>query len=318
MSSGVPSLPSGSTWVFTQPQFLLLNVAVGGGWPGNPDGTAIFPQRMTVDYVRVYAPTILPACGDSVLTNPGFEMGGLANWTTSGAGGNTLLQNSNTAPVHGGSNVFKVYGQFTGAENYSGVFSDVTTSAGQVFTADGWLLTPGGDTIAGGNTAWIEVSFRDASTTVLSLYRTALVNASTPAGVWLNLAVTTQLNPGNSAVTGSVTNLVSPPNASFVRYQVVFRQPAFAGGAVLFDDLKLRAAGRAEFPVQVSTARVGNSLNLGWATYLDLPYQILWKASLTDPRWQVLTDIMGDGAIRTVTVDLQSASRFYRVLRLCN
>ena len=49
------SLPSGGTWVFTQPQFLILNVAVGGNWPGNPDGTTIFPQQMLVDYVRVYA-----------------------------------------------------------------------------------------------------------------------------------------------------------------------------------------------------------------------------------------------------------------------
>ena len=53
------SLPGGTTWVFTQPQFLLLNVAVGGTWPGSPDGTTVFPQRMTVDYVRVYG--YLPA-----------------------------------------------------------------------------------------------------------------------------------------------------------------------------------------------------------------------------------------------------------------
>ena len=42
------------TWVFTQPQFLLLNVAVGGNWPGYPDATTVFPQQMLVDYVRVY------------------------------------------------------------------------------------------------------------------------------------------------------------------------------------------------------------------------------------------------------------------------
>ncbi len=34
--------------------FILLNVAVGGNWPGNPDATTQFPQRMYVDYVRVY------------------------------------------------------------------------------------------------------------------------------------------------------------------------------------------------------------------------------------------------------------------------
>jgi beta-glucanase (GH16 family) len=34
----------------------LLNVAVGGGWPGDPDATITFPQQMVVDYVRVYKP----------------------------------------------------------------------------------------------------------------------------------------------------------------------------------------------------------------------------------------------------------------------
>ncbi len=33
---------------------LLLNVAVGGNWPGNPDSTTSFPQVMEIDYVRVY------------------------------------------------------------------------------------------------------------------------------------------------------------------------------------------------------------------------------------------------------------------------
>ena len=47
-------LPGGSKWVFDHEMFMLLNVAVGGGWPGNPDGTTVFPQQMQVDYVRVY------------------------------------------------------------------------------------------------------------------------------------------------------------------------------------------------------------------------------------------------------------------------
>ena len=39
---------------FHRPFFLLLNVAVGGNFPGNPDGTTTFPQRLQVDWVRVY------------------------------------------------------------------------------------------------------------------------------------------------------------------------------------------------------------------------------------------------------------------------
>jgi beta-glucanase (GH16 family) len=33
---------------------MLLNVAVGGNWPGPPDTSTVFPQQLRVDYVRVY------------------------------------------------------------------------------------------------------------------------------------------------------------------------------------------------------------------------------------------------------------------------
>jgi beta-glucanase (GH16 family) len=48
------NLPPGKPWVFDHPFFILLNLAVGGSWPGNPDSTTRFPQQMLVDYVRVY------------------------------------------------------------------------------------------------------------------------------------------------------------------------------------------------------------------------------------------------------------------------
>ena len=43
------------TWPFnSHPFYILLNLAVGGNWPGNPDGTTIFPQRLEVDYIRYF------------------------------------------------------------------------------------------------------------------------------------------------------------------------------------------------------------------------------------------------------------------------
>jgi beta-glucanase (GH16 family) len=48
------NLQPGWKWVFDKPFFLILNLAVGGDWPGNPDETTVFPQTMLVDYVRVY------------------------------------------------------------------------------------------------------------------------------------------------------------------------------------------------------------------------------------------------------------------------
>ena len=41
-------------WVFDQPFYILLNVAVGGSFVGSPNNETIFPQTMLVDYVRVY------------------------------------------------------------------------------------------------------------------------------------------------------------------------------------------------------------------------------------------------------------------------
>lgn len=44
----------GAIYPFNEPFFMLFNVAVGGNWPGSPDATTVFPQRMTVDYIRVF------------------------------------------------------------------------------------------------------------------------------------------------------------------------------------------------------------------------------------------------------------------------
>ena len=63
-------LPGGTTWVFNHPFFLILNVAVGGTWPGSPDATTVFPQTMSVDYVRVYQRTT-PSTTPVIITEAG-------------------------------------------------------------------------------------------------------------------------------------------------------------------------------------------------------------------------------------------------------
>ncbi len=43
------------TWPFDSgPEFVILNLAVGGNWPGSPDAATVFPSEVQVDYVRVY------------------------------------------------------------------------------------------------------------------------------------------------------------------------------------------------------------------------------------------------------------------------
>ncbi len=50
----IDSIPSSKRWVFDHPFYILLDLAVGGAWPGNPDAATPFPATMLVDYVRVY------------------------------------------------------------------------------------------------------------------------------------------------------------------------------------------------------------------------------------------------------------------------
>jgi hypothetical protein len=52
---------------FQKPFFIILNLAVGGNWPGYPDGTTVFPQKMFVDYVRVFQKPSLSISGDNLV-----------------------------------------------------------------------------------------------------------------------------------------------------------------------------------------------------------------------------------------------------------
>ncbi|MBL0744615.1 family 16 glycosylhydrolase [Chryseolinea sp. Jin1] len=49
----IDTTPAGLA-AFQKEFFVIFNVAVGGEWPGNPDSNTLFPQRMIVDYVRIF------------------------------------------------------------------------------------------------------------------------------------------------------------------------------------------------------------------------------------------------------------------------
>lgn len=62
-------------WVFDHNFFLLLNLAVGGYWPGAPDSGTTLPQSLLVDYVRVYE---LAAAPSTPAPAPGKRIQGYA------------------------------------------------------------------------------------------------------------------------------------------------------------------------------------------------------------------------------------------------
>ncbi len=186
----------------------------------------------------------------NILTNSGFETGDFTGWTT--FGGNNLVQSGG---AHSGVNYYKVYGQFNGVSNYTGVYQDNSCSPGAAYTADGWAfsLSSDGGGIHGSDLIWMEVSFRDASKNALALYRSDVVSGANIANyggldAWFDLQITNQCSFTNptkmllfpGTITGSVTNLVAPTGTAYVRYQTVFAQgPDNANGSMYFDDLNV-------------------------------------------------------------------------------
>ena len=87
-------LKASQTWVFNQPFFLLLDLAIGGTIPGAPDDSVTFPKDMLVDYVRIYQPVAVPTTTPIItpgrVVNAASYLGTLAPGTLAAVYGNHL------------------------------------------------------------------------------------------------------------------------------------------------------------------------------------------------------------------------------------
>jgi beta-glucanase (GH16 family) len=93
-------------WPFNRSFHLLLNLAVGGNWPGYPNATTVFPQTMEVDWVRVYQRTDEAVLEGAAIAEPGAS-GQLyslpnfpnANFNWSVPAGATIVSGQGTASI---------------------------------------------------------------------------------------------------------------------------------------------------------------------------------------------------------------------------
>jgi beta-glucanase (GH16 family) len=193
----------------------------------------------------------------NLLIDPGFEdnpigvnVHPISGWQLYGA--NNFTESDGKART--GTNYYKVYGQFIGSDNYTGLYQDIAATPGNTYAAEGWaysLSTDGGG-IHGQDQIWLEVSFRDAALNTVALYRSAIVsggNIGSFGGLdqWFKLPITNAwsfTNSGGVAIAIAITNtsatLIAPPGTTFVRYQTIFHQgPDNANGSMYFDDLAL-------------------------------------------------------------------------------
>ena len=140
------SLPSGTQWVFNNPFFILLNLAIGGPatFLGTPDPNAPFPQQdMLVDYARVYqAATIsatTPVITPGQIVNAASFLGDLAPGSLAVVYGDNLADGTHL-PAGSGNFPTNVAGTTV---NVGGVDAALTyVSATQIYFQIPWETTP--------------------------------------------------------------------------------------------------------------------------------------------------------------------------------
>ena len=257
--------------------------------------------------------TVLTAVeANNYLSNPGLESGTFApSWLSYNGAGIPVTPIS----VHSGTNAGQAYS--AGPGSYNGFYQDVSTddihtvTAGSIFAADGWVYVPSTDQIGDGNSAWIETHFHDSNGNMIGLYKSAVITTNFPTDQWINLPVTNIIAFWSDySVVGTAKYFTAPAGTAYVRYQTVFyAAPGGGGGSVLFDDMSLIPKN----PVTIKVVRSGSNIQLSFATQAATTYEVSYKTNLTDPTWQFLTTVNGDGTVKTVSDPIGPTSRYYRV-----
>jgi beta-glucanase (GH16 family) len=265
----------------TAPMQAIMNVAVGGDFiPPNqqPDGSSVWPQQMLVDYVRVYQ---RDPQAPFKLANGDFEAdgGGLAQWTRFGNANNTNNVSVHNEAAHGDA-ALKLFGQYTGSNNASGVSQGITVAAGDEVRASLSRFIRTNDTIFGGpNSAQMKIEFynafgaRPGSSALLGAATQTLTiaNGSSPQNAWADF----------------ILNAVAPAGAVEARLSIIFNQSGNAGGAVHVDD------------VGFVNARLADTADFNLDGSVDGDDLTLWKAGVGADSGadRADGDANGDGAV---------------------
>jgi beta-glucanase (GH16 family) len=194
-----------------EPMYIILNLAVGGNLPGNPNATTPFPSSALVDWVRVYQ-------RDLPLANPGFEEGApgsLTGWQVFGNAQQT------SAVSRTGADALHLFGVGGSGPFYSGVFQDMPASPGQVWQATAFARHSAASRLTGGNFVDLKIEWYG------------------PTGQALGVAPVQALS-GSSALDTFIPSSVqatAPAGTATARVAIVFAQPGTGTGAADIDDV---------------------------------------------------------------------------------
>ncbi len=230
---------------------LIINTAIGGNFLDDPDGSTIWPQEFQVDYVHAFNKS---ATGPTLtFENGGFEEqgGSLAEWTKFGDAINNV--SSGHEYLASGTESLKLYGQFNGETNYSGVEQGISVSEGDELFASADAFIASSDSIAGtGNEVYLKIDYYNelygefGTGEYIGTDSILLANSSSINDEWYNRELFS----------------IAPTGAVEARLAIVFAQQANAGGAVYVDNVQFGLTAVPEPSAMVLLTGMGSAIFL--------------------------------------------------------
>jgi beta-glucanase (GH16 family) len=214
----------------TGPMALAIGTAVGGDSVPAPDDTTAWPQRLLIDWVRVYEPLQEPA--PRTFANGSFEANGgtLADWHVFGSqvnGDPNVLVHREA--VKDGRSSLKLFGPASSGESYSGVSQGISVRGGERVRARLSSLVRSADSIANTrNRATMKIEFYKrfgdffGGPAMLGFDERVIADASTPNDVWREHELLAEV----------------PEGAVEARLSIVFAQQFDEPGAVHVDGVQ--------------------------------------------------------------------------------
>ena len=202
------------------PMYMLMNLAVGGNWPGSPNSTTNWSQaNMKVDYVRAYSLSNTAMAAPATITTSGGTVSGSGGGTTTtGSGGGTTTTGSGggtTTTGSGGGTTTTgspdpILSNATDPTNLSSSFTVPTLSPGTSATYTASQLGISG--VASG----VTVTVADSASNALTItnngtwggIKNVTINSPTNGIVNVNNFVDAQISLGNGGSTVTASNLM--------------------------------------------------------------------------------------------------------------
>jgi len=234
---------------FHEPQFLLLNLAVGGQLTGIYDAsdiTAGFPAEYKIDYIRIYdnGDTVLggsseveppdPVTGSNLLTNAGFETS-TTGWTTSLSGGSATTPSTY---ANSGTSSLMLDSTGAGAWNSPNLSQTFAAAPGDEFNLSGYILMPSAAPITDTSFGLFKMEFMDSGGTSLSPASISIGGAATAPYYGAESDVHVSSASATDTWIFSGTQAVAPVGTVSVRFIAMNVNQGVAPSPLYFDDVQ--------------------------------------------------------------------------------